>query len=389
MVSKILVALAAASLAGEVLALNAHHQGHQHLHQKKDLVTEVVTVTDWITVTITDGESSTSAPAPLTFVRNSRKSRSRSASSVSTTTIPSSIAIPSTAAIPQTTLVTEQKPSTSAEENIKIVSPAVPAPPPVPTSAISSAAAVEAPAAPSSGQSGTALRGLAYNSASLLPSLLGSGSKVHWTYNWGQLDDSNVAVEFVPMLWGTTKGFPDSWATNAQKGINSGSKCLLSFNEPDNDGQANISPGEAAARHIDLMNPFASKARIGTPAITNSGSPNQGIDWMKQFFSACGGKCAADFVVIHIYGVDVPTFLQHVLDVYSAFQKPVWITEFAFDGSDDDVNKSLQTVIDHFENNSTFSFVERYSYFMVAPGSLVASSGNSLSTYGNTFAYSS
>ncbi|KAK4454990.1 hypothetical protein QBC34DRAFT_391235 [Podospora aff. communis PSN243] len=189
------------------------------------------------------------------------------------------------------------------------------------------------------------------------------------------------------MCWGITKGFPATWATNAQKMIDAGSKALFSFNEPDHAAQANLSPEQAAASHIELMNPFAGKARIGAPSITNSGAAHQGIGWLKRFFEACNGKCAVDFVNIHIYGFDTNTFLQHLINVHNLFGKPVWITEFAFGGSDEEVDRQLQVVIDQIERNATFSFVENYSYFMAAEGMMVK--GNSMSSYGNTFAYAS
>ncbi len=187
------------------------------------------------------------------------------------------------------------------------------------------------------------------------------------------------------MLWGLKLDFAQTWPGNAQKAINAGSKCLFSFNEPDLGSQANLSPQLAAQKHIELMNPFSGKALIGAPAITNSGATGQGISWLKQFFDSCGGKCAVDFVNIHIYGVDTTTFLTHLRNVHDAFNKPVWITEFAFDGSDDQINAQLKTVINEIETNPTYSFVQRYSYFMVGDGHLVK--GNSVSSYGNTFAY--
>jgi hypothetical protein len=232
---------------------------------------------------------------------------------------------------------------------------------------------------------GSAKRGLAYNNPQLLARFLNSGTKVSWAYNWGQYDDSGTSLEFCPMLWGLKLDFAQTWPANAQKAIDGGSKCLFSFNEPDLGAQANLSPQVAAQKHIELMNPFAGKALIGSPAITNSGAANQGIDWLKQFFAACAGKCQVDFVNVHIYGVDTTTFLTHLRNVNAAFGKPVWITEFAFDGSDDQINTQLETVIDQIENNPTYSFVDRYSYFMAADGHLVQ--GNSLSVYGNTFAY--
>ncbi|KAK3343768.1 glycosyl hydrolase catalytic core-domain-containing protein [Lasiosphaeria hispida] len=395
MFSKALIALAAAGLFQQAVALGP--RGHQHQHQKKDLVTEVQTVTNWVTVTLVGNGPAAAAATPKTFYTRSRKTRSRASSS---TAIPAASspppAAPSSVVIP-TTFISETKASDPTAEAFhgqpQPAPSAAPAPaepePAKPAPAEPSAAAPSsAPAVPASPPAtGGNKRGLAYNDGGLLPRFLNSGSKVGWTYNWGQLDDSNTGLEFVPTLWGKKMDFPDVWPKNAQKGLDSGSKCLFSFNEPDNGGQANMSPSEAAAAHILYMNPFAGKARIGTPAITNSNQNGEGIAWLSSFFDACGGNCAADFVNIHIYGVDTATFLQHLKNVHNKFNKPVWITEFAFGGSDEEVDQALKTVIHEMDNNPEFSFVERYAYFMAADGMMVK--GNSLSSYGNTFAYGS
>ncbi len=232
---------------------------------------------------------------------------------------------------------------------------------------------------PASGSTGGKKRGLAYNDPSLLPGFLGGNSKVSWMYNWGQSDDSGgLGIEYVAMLWGTGSNHVNTWANNAEKALAAGSKHLLSFNEPDNAGQANMSPQDAAAGHIQYLNPYGDRARIGSPAITNSGNPGEGISWIKGFFSACGGQCKVDFVPIHWYSpADPQGFLQHLLDVYAAVNLPIWITEFAPFGSDDQINSFLQTVMTAMDTDPKYSFVERYSYFMVGQGSLI-SSGKSL-----------
>jgi hypothetical protein len=397
MYAKTLVALAAASLVGEAIA--SPHHGVQHVHQKRELVTEVVTVTDWTTVTVTRGNR-------VAFYTNSRKDKPQPSSESTATSIaappapsptePTTVVIRATS----TPLVIVAAPSSSPPEVNK--------PPPAATT--TKAAPVPAPVSDDkdgngsgngddtgddtsggnnggSGNAGVSKRGLAYNHPDLLARFLNSGTKVSWAYNWGQRDDSGTNLEFCPMLWGLKLDFAQTWPGNAQKAIDAGSKCLLSFNEPDLGEQADMSPQLAAQKHIELMNPYAGKALIGSPAVTNSVAPNQGLDWMEQWFSACGGRCTVDFVNIHIYGVDTNTFLAHLLKAHEMFKKPVWITEFAFGGSDEEINSQLATVIDQIETNATYSFVERYSYFMVGDGFMVK--GNSLSTYGSTFAYGS
>ncbi|KAK5661518.1 hypothetical protein OQA88_11422 [Cercophora sp. LCS_1] len=380
MLSNALWALAAASLFQDTTALS--HGRHQQLHEKRAVVTEVVTETSWTTVTLYGNPSANVGAKTFYTKKGKRPSRTSRTSVLSTSSAPVVEAIP-------TTLATQTKETESlvtAEARPPVyVPPAEPAPAPAP--APEPAPAEPAPAEPAPATPSNGGRGLAFNDPNLLGRFLNSGSKITWTYNWGQTDDSKQSVEFVPMLWGMSKGFPATWKANAQKMIDAGAKCLFSFNEPDNDGQANITPEVAAAGHIELMNPFAGKALIGSPSITNSGHPDEGVRWLQRWVDVCDGKCAFDFVNIHIYGFDTETFLQHLINVNKQFNKPVWITEFAFGGSDEEINRQLAHVIDQIENNPTYSFVHRYSYFMAAEGMMVK--GNSMSSYGNTFAYAS
>ncbi|KAK3397235.1 glycosyl hydrolase catalytic core-domain-containing protein [Sordaria brevicollis] len=379
MVSKSLVALAAATFAGEALAASIH-RGHEHLHvAKRDIVTHMVTHTAWTTVTVTLGQSAD--PAPTAVDNNTKLTKSRVSSSSAAVAVPAE--------------------ASSAAPSINIVVPNV----------AGNVAVVNAPASPSATQnnvpaaapstttpeltggksSGNRLqRGLAYNDGALLSSFLGNGHKATWTYNWGQTDDSHSGLEFVPMLWGTKNQFEVSWPANAEQAIKNGSTALLSFNEPDIPEQANMDPGTAAAKHKLYMNPFAGKARISSPSITNSGSPGMGLDWMQKFFDACNGECRVDFLALHSYGTDAQTVLNHLLDAYNRFKLPVWITELGFQDPKNEVKttKNMEYFLDQLENNSTFSFVERFSYFMVAVGDdKMMSSSSQLRSFAKVFAY--
>ncbi|KAL2167059.1 hypothetical protein VTG60DRAFT_1818 [Thermothelomyces hinnuleus] len=399
--TKTLAALVATTLLGQTIA-GPHRHGLQHLHQKRATITEESTVTHWVTVTVYEDGT---APTPEAFYSHSHRFRLKQSSSSPSSSTPVVAPVASTSAAPtsSSTPVAKVVPSSSTTPEADVDASTPPAAPPTSSSSAQAAPSPD-PVPVDDGNSnddsngdggnnnnttgvtgGRAKRGLAYNDPQLLKAFLGDGTKVTWTYNWGQQDDSGTDLEFVPTLWGIKLDFADTWPANAQKAIDAGSKSLFSFNEPELEAQANMSPQLAAQKHIELMNPFSGKARIGSPSITNGVGPNNGIGYLKQFFDACAGKCAVDFVNIHIYGVDTNTFLSHLRDVYAAFNKPVWITEFAFDGTDDEINSQLETVIDQIENNSTYSFVECYSYFMVQDGTMIKNGAPS--EYGNTFAY--
>lgn len=244
-------------------------------------------------------------------------------------------------------------------------------------SSVSSAASASSSAASSSGK-----RGVAYNDASLTTPFEGA-EQVSWGYNWGQASSGlSSAFNYVPLLWGTSSTFTDGWADSVTAALADGSTHLMSFNEPDNSGQANLSPEAAATAYKKYMQPYAGKALLGSPAVTN-GADGMGLDWLDAFFTACDG-CTINFVPIHWYATADSTayFQEHVANASTvAGGKPVWVTEFgATDASDADVSTFLETVMPWMDEQS---FVERYSYFMVSDGMLV--NDGSVSSYGSTY----
>ncbi|KAI1428839.1 glycosyl hydrolase catalytic core-domain-containing protein [Xylaria sp. FL1777] len=409
-----LMALCAAAAMKEVAA----GHGHQHIHaDKREIVwaaTETVVVTDYVTVTVTEGDEptaaavstsaaiSTSIAVSTSAVVHEPHSHSRqhsSATAVSST--PVVIAEPTTsAAVPTvtpTTLVTAVKPSTTtAAEVTSVVSTptgvtsvaetttAIPTTSSAVLSTSSSSAAPTTTAIPSSGEK----RGLAFNDASLVQEFISLGGKASWAYNWGS-STSNLpeGVTYYPMLWSPAPDHSNGWDAAATSAIAKGADALLGFNEPDIASQANMSPQDAAAGHIQWLNPYAGKARISSPAISSSENANQGIDWLKQFFSACNGKCQVDFCAAHWYGPGgsdgAALFLKHLQDVNAACDgKPVWVTEFAAESGS--VDAFMSDIVDAL-NTEQYAFVEKYSYFMAAVGELFTST-TQLSSYGKIYA---
>jgi hypothetical protein len=141
------------------------------------------------------------------------------------------------------------------------------------------------------------------------------------------------------------------------------------------------------------MNPLAGNGiQIGSPAVTNGAgtSPPMGIDWLNQFFTACGGKCQVDFVAFHWYATadSIDYFKQHVQDVINAAAaagvSKVWLTEFQATGTDAEVEAFLAEALPFLDSTPA---VERYAYFMCATGAgNLVSSSSSLSAIGQAYA---
>lgn len=180
-------------------------------------------------------------------------------------------------------------------------------------------------------------RGLAYNEVSLLNTLLGKAA-FSWEYNWAAERNtlSSSGPEFVPMLWGE-KMF-DEWPDAVEKALSSGSKHIFGFNEPDYPEQANMSPQDAVDAWKTHMNPYADRAKLGSPAVTNSNENGQGLEWLRSFFDACDGDCKVDFLAVHWYASasQFESFKSHVEDSLDLAREQgisdVWVTEFRGEG---------------------------------------------------------
>jgi hypothetical protein len=226
-------------------------------------------------------------------------------------------------------------------------------------------------------------RGLAYNDPSFTQYFTGGISQVSWAYNWGQTGPELApGLEYVPCLWSNDPSRTGHWAADASAAIASGTGHLFSFNEPDLGSQANMDIQTAVSAYQQFMEPFAGKAKLGAPAVTNGGGKS-GLQYMENFISSCTG-CTIDFVNIHWYdsASSVDYFKAHVEQAYTmGGNRPVWITEFAGSGTIDEQNTFLETVLPWLDAQP---YVERYAYFMVEEGSLLSADG--LSLIGSTFA---
>ncbi|THW93252.1 hypothetical protein D6C90_07609 [Aureobasidium pullulans] len=243
----------------------------------------------------------------------------------------------------------------------------------------------------------TGKRGLSYNNpAYTMPfSLSGQNSQVSWAYNWYQTPGSgfNPALEYVPMLWSNASDLLRDWPTNAQAAINAGSKHLLGFNEPDlcvaGAGASCMEMDFAVKAWKQYMEPFAGKALLGSPAVTNGGSP-LGLTWLSNFMGNCTG-CHIDFINIHWYSnkwAGANYFKQQVQAAHAmSGGRPVWITEFGLDNSDGtyttaELQSFLEEVMTWMDETD---YVQRYAYFMDTTGMLMNSAGTDMSDTGNMY----
>lgn len=213
-------------------------------------------------------------------------------------------------------------------------------------------------------------RGLVYNEASLTSAF--SNANVGWMYNWdsapgGQIDSSK---EFVPMLWNTSQVFHvPHWEERAEAAIAAGTKHLLAFNEPDLPAQANMDVDQSVAGWMDYMEPFHAKhngaVKLGSPSVCNGPEQHLGLSYLSDFLASCGG-CHVDFIAIHWYGLANDDGVGHLKEHIAKAQevaagRPIWLTEFKPDGSDEQQAEFLGKILPWLDDKS--NGVDRYAYF--------------------------
>ena len=66
--------------------------------------------------------------------------------------------------------------------------------------------------------------------------------------------------------------------------------------------EGSTSPSDAAQQWMQYMQPFAGRATLVSPAITNGAPPTMGTGWLDSFLSECAALgCTVDAVAAHVY----------------------------------------------------------------------------------------
>ncbi|GKT98213.1 glycoside hydrolase [Fusarium langsethiae] len=370
--NKLTILTATAALLEPALALG-HRHGH-HQHKRGDTVVATI---DGQVVSWENNYFGPGGAAPAATQAASK---------------PEAPAAPAPAAAQPTTIIKVAKPSQAAKSAYEAPKAEEKAAAPKKVKQVKAASAPKktktSSASSSSGGSAgfSHKRGVCYNNVDLANTFAASCENCGWGYNWdsesGGLDSG---LNFIPTLWSDDAVHVDRFASNCAKSLANGAKAIFSFNEPDNGGQAHMTPAAAAAAHIKLLNPYAGKALIGAPSISNSGLPMEGREWLSSFVEECGDKCHFDFCNVHWYSeVEYgETLFEHLEKSHEICGgKPIWLTEFAPKGSDDAIASWLEEAIPRLE---ALDYLDAYSYFKVETGMLMTSE-TEMSKYGSVYA---
>ena len=151
-----------------------------------------------------------------------------------------------------------------------------------------------------------------------------------WWYSWTLQPDPELAsatgAEFVPMIWDDHFSVDD-----AVQQIPPGARYLLGFNEPNFQGQANLTAQQAAQLWPQLEQIAQRRGlKLVSPAVNYCGGACNETDpfaYLDAFFAACQG-CQVDYVAAHWYACTGDA-LTGYLSKLKAYGRPIWLTEFA------------------------------------------------------------
>ncbi|KAL6299131.1 glycosyl hydrolase catalytic core-domain-containing protein [Sparassis latifolia] len=152
-------------------------------------------------------------------------------------------------------------------------------------------------------------------------------SSTKFFYNWSCYKPPGVdaaGLQFFAMYWGAAQ--VDDCNSQVVPGY---AAALMGPNEPEQPGQSNLSPGDAATLWMNNIQPKKSDGfQLISPAVS---SGSAGIPWLQSFFGACGG-CTFDYCALHWYGTSAQEFISYVENFYSTFSgncPSLYITEYA------------------------------------------------------------
>ncbi|KAL8850465.1 MAG: hypothetical protein Q9221_004607 [Calogaya cf. arnoldii] len=188
------------------------------------------------------------------------------------------------------------------------------------------------------------------------------------------------------------------WIAGVKALISSGTQMIFASNEPDNRGQANLTPGQAATVYKKYIQPFKGQVALASPAITNGGGAT-GLAFLQDFIGQCA-DCHFDIINVHHYvnrwdvNVDqavsaVKSFLTKDVAAFKAknsqFQNAkICLGEFWLWGaSDDDGAAYLRALLPWLDGNNDVACYQAFGGLW--EGNFINNAGTGLSKSGQVY----
>ena len=136
---------------------------------------------------------------------------------------------------------------------------------------------------------------------------------------------------------------------------------------------------------MKFMQPFAGKATLVSPAITNGPPPAMGTGWMDSFLTECDKLgCTVDAIAAHIYdsATNIGYYKNYIADLGTRYKRPTLVTEFGAAGSLEQQQAFLREIVPYLNGLGS---VTHFAWFMTAVDNLVKED-TSLTPLGQAYA---
>lgn len=181
-----------------------------------------------------------------------------------------------------------------------------------------------------------------------------------WLYNWGWTTGESLAESqvFAPMQWG-------NWGVGTLDNVTEKPFEVLSFNEPDNAGQSDMTVAQAMALWPSLQ---ALNLPLVSPAPQNLFG-----GWLSSFYSEVASNgYRVDYTAIHEYpeSTSASGLMSSLYSAWTTWGRAVWLTEFSvvnWDGTgtwtEEDNYRFLAEFMWQAEGGGN-EWLKRYSLFL-------------------------
>lgn len=150
--------------------------------------------------------------------------------------------------------------------------------------------------------------------------------ELDWAYNYD--DHTSVSlpasVDFAPMIHDASwEPLSDVQSRSAGWRTQAGPDYLVTYNEPDNASQANMTTNQVIGLWPSLL---ALDVPLVSPSMQNTYD-----SWAYSFFAAANtNNYRVDYTAVHLYvAPNASSLISNLKTVYTTWGRPVWLTEFS------------------------------------------------------------
>lgn len=185
--------------------------------------------------------------------------------------------------------------------------------------------------------------------------------------NWEAEPKGDIgSTPFIPTLRSLDRA--GDWPNLVEKAVSGGSKIIFTFNEPDIQGQADMTPDAACKaweKHVSPIIAKHSDVTIVGPSISSSDEDGKGLSWYSAFQKQCPQAkwTKANYHWYGYGGAAFDEFKAYIERANAEVGKNFYVTEFGLhEASDAASAEFLEKAQEYLDNHPN---CEGYSYFAV------------------------